>query len=175
MRKITLLILVLFISGCAATGAAFKPIEKSSSDESVIYIYRLSDSYQMFATPPVYINGKHKIDLSNGGYVWERVKPGEHEISVKRDMMRNGYGSNHSITVNTEAGKETYIKLEFGAMSLSVTGMPSYPISGNASSTLVTVPEEQAKIEISECRYDKPAKLESADKIAVLKKYKKRK
>ena len=153
MKKLAALILIMQLMGCAASGPAFKKAE-IKKDEAIVYVYREDAYYQALASPPIYINGKRLVYLSNGKYACKAISPGSYEVSVKKDMMYNSYGSDETLKIDVEAGKSYYIKLGFGEMSFSPTGSPITPVTGSASNYLALMPNEVAIEEISQCKLD---------------------
>ena len=136
MRKTVFILLLLFLfSGCGGSGQIFQELE-IPKNKAIVYLYRLPKAWGSSVCMTVKANDEKITRMSNGGYYAYIVTPGEIEFSGVKDFgftMLNaamaGVGAGHAIagfqpliTLNAEAGKTYYLKLEikFAHETLSV-------------------------------------------------------
>ena len=55
--RVILIILVILMTGCAATGPTFQK-EIATPNESLVYVYRENNWFQALARPPLFVNNK---------------------------------------------------------------------------------------------------------------------
>lgn len=72
------------LSGCvSATGPSFKEVTTTPSNKSLIYIYRPDYFRGCGLRYPVFIDNQQIGLLSNRGYLYSEVEPGQHTIKVQ--------------------------------------------------------------------------------------------
>lgn len=104
MKNVLILMLVL-VSGCVASGPKFSNLVEARSGFSTIYVMRKTKSYGFAYCPPVSLDGKEVGCLKNGGYLVLKVPPGSHELRFEKRAL--------------EVGKERFVSFEAnGAESL---------------------------------------------------------
>jgi hypothetical protein len=116
---ITSLLLLAFLSGCAAKGPAFTQIDNLSTDKGLVYIYRVPSIKGAAISYDIYANEKPIFTLKNGGYFPYQTNTGEIEFSASTEAKS-------AITVDVEAGQTYYIK---GSLSVGfLMGRPHLSI-----------------------------------------------
>ncbi|MEM1145564.1 MAG: DUF2846 domain-containing protein [Pseudomonadota bacterium] len=109
IRKI-LLISVLFLSGCAASGPLFSEVVPAEG-KGVLYVYRSNAMVNCCVSPVIYINGAESGSLKNGGYIPVVLDPGTYEVAAENTSV----GFNKvSTKVEIVAGKSHYVKWYIG-------------------------------------------------------------
>jgi hypothetical protein len=143
--KFILLIPVLFLMACAASGVPFQRITAIPEDKGVVYVYRPNSLMGGAVHYDVHA-GENEIlcDLIRGGYCLHYSKPGELELWGKTE-------SRGSVTVDVKAGKEHFVK---GGVSLGfLVGRPNLTVVENATGL-----EEIADCKLLEKPAPEPAK-----------------
>lgn len=118
LRHGQILLLGLFVSGCAASGMPFAKLQPPN-DKAVIYIYRPSFIAGSANVWNLSANGSPIADVSNGGYIAYVTDPGNVTFSAK---LRPGLllitsiliREEELITVYAEAGSSYYIRFNLG-------------------------------------------------------------
>ena len=110
-RSIFTTLSFLLLVSCAAPGPVFQPmIEKDGV--ATLYIYRLKKFKGGGTYPHIYVNGKEKAPLRNGGYISTYLNPGEYTVlSRGKDWKWDLPDSRVKIAV--EPGVTYYIKLDY--------------------------------------------------------------
>ena len=122
--KFLLLIPVLFLVACAASGIPFQRITEIPSEKGVVYVYRPNSMIGGAVHYDVHA-GENEVlcDLIRGGYCLYYAKPGELELWGKTE-------SRSSITVDVKAGQEHFVK---GGLSLGfIVGRPNFSLVDSA-------------------------------------------
>ncbi len=111
---ITILILVLTITGCAATSPKCElPKAASSSDETTLVIYRPDAFYGILYSTPFSINGCRVNDLSNDSYHVYKLPAGVHKIAAEEKSYATG--GDGVVSGTFEEGKVYYIHYSISA------------------------------------------------------------
>lgn len=100
---ISAILLLLFLSGCAAKGPAFTQIDNLSVDKGLVYIYRVPSIKGAAISYDIHANKNPIFTLKNGGYFPYQTNPGEIEFSASTEAKS-------AITLDVEAGQTYYIK-----------------------------------------------------------------
>lgn len=106
-RVISSLVVAALITGCSASGPAFKPLSAIPPDKGVVYIYR-SPSYMgsgVYGT--VTANTTPITKIKNGGYFPFLSSPGTVHFTVTTEATNEA-------DVVVEPGKEKYLKTTIG-------------------------------------------------------------
>lgn len=103
-------ILLLFISsfliiGCA-TGAQFQPVQ-TTSQNGILYVYRISEVFGIAYAPAVQIDGYNKFQLKANGYKAIELAPGPHTVEI----INQGEVI-HSYRFDVAAGENYYLRHE---------------------------------------------------------------
>ena len=130
---VVLSMLVLsFLSGCAARGPAFSKIDNLSADKGLVYIYRVPAFTGSAIFYDITVGENAITTLKNGGYFPYQTNPGEIEFSASTEATS-------AVTLDVEAGQTYYIK---GSLSVGfLMGRPH----------LSVVPNKVGEKEIQEC------------------------
>lgn len=113
MKVVSVLLLVIFLSSCAANGPRYQEHIAKSSDVSIVYIYRPSKMVNCCVAPAVYINGEKKHSLKNGGYLVYELVPGENEVTVGD----GSYGfESQIVSMELKPGSSYYLKWVIGSL-----------------------------------------------------------
>lgn len=133
MIKIGLLVTFAALTGCAATGPAFREITDIPQDKGLVYVYRPNSIIGSAIRYSVYADKDVVCKLIRGGYCLYYAKPGEVEFWAKTE-------SKTSLTVDVKAGQKHYVK---GSLSMGfAVGRPN----------LSLVEEQEAMKEIVDCK-----------------------
>lgn len=135
---ILLSLFVVFVSGCATTGA--KPAEMREELASVpankgrIYFYRNSSIVGVAVQPNISLNGLVVGESKPGGFFYVDVAPGMHEVTARTEVMA-------SVTVPIREGETRYVR---SSITMGV-------LVGRIELTLVET--SQASLEISSLNF----------------------
>lgn|GEM_PF-6471638 len=153
-----IVVLCLFVSGCAATGPKFTYSEPSLT-QSKIYLYRKYSFVGSAASPNIYMDGEIKGKLHTGGYVLMSVVPGVHEVIIGRlgKDSPNWSPDNAILKLQVEPGAEYFLKMDmnFGGVFPIIIPIAPSPIiltTGKANIKIVTENKEQALIDLDGAR-----------------------
>jgi hypothetical protein len=80
MKRLCTVLLVLFISGCVATGPLYQAAPEPKASDALIYIYRPGSGAMGGRTAYFFVNEVSVADLSNDGYTWFHVPAGEYTL-----------------------------------------------------------------------------------------------
>jgi len=147
IHRIIIIITILFLAGCSATGPKYTELHKQPLDgKSEIVIYRLSQFAASGGCYRVKVDDKQIGILANGGYVRKIVEPGSHKVSI---VLRSGL----DLVIETKPNETNYIQYNIG-----VSGMSAFPIGTIAvvnmdwDVSLVDVPKNQGLNTVSNLR-----------------------
>ncbi|WP_175483513.1 DUF2846 domain-containing protein [Amphritea atlantica] len=151
MRKlIVLIITVLGLYGCSATGPVFKPVETTSHDRATVYIYRPYVFFNAGGWPEIYVDEKKLFALKNQGYGVVHLRPGEHQIKAEGSMLfTNWYPGPMEISHNFKANHEYYVRVTPQMTDAMVVGS-IMTMAGKANVSII--PKENAIKEISDTK-----------------------
>ncbi len=110
-RYVFLILAPLLFFGCAAPGPMFEPMIKKE-DMATLYIYRPKKFSGGGTYPHIYVNGKEKAPLRNGGYIASYLEPGEYTIESKGKDWKWDLPDS-SVSVSVAEGNTYYIKLDY--------------------------------------------------------------
>lgn len=134
---LSLLFLATMLTGCGASGPAFKRMDPPMNGQGIVYIYRQPGHIGMGVHGTVRANGKAVTDIKNGGYFPYVGLPGPVKFEARTE-------ASNEATVEIEAGVEKYLKVTVG-MGLFVGHLH-----------LTEVSPEIGKKEIAECQLLEP-------------------
>lgn len=80
-RRLYIFVL-LFMTGCAASGPAFQQQTATDGNQGTVYFYRIYSALGSAASPYIYIDGKYKGKLKPGGYLYFHLPEGSYEITL---------------------------------------------------------------------------------------------
>jgi len=100
-------VLTVLLTGCGASGPAFRPIDAPTDGRGVVYIYRQSSGLGAGVHGTVRANGTPVTDVKNGGYFPYVGAPGPVKFEVTTEATNDA-------TVNVEPGIEKFLKVTVG-------------------------------------------------------------
>ncbi len=105
-------VILLFLTGCVATGPLFKPAENVDQDSGVVYVYRLNNFAASGRGAYFYINDVNVFDLNADGYSWVSLPAGKYKLRQKWpvDMIAKAL----ELDVEVKAGGVYYFSFETG-------------------------------------------------------------
>lgn len=148
IRVWAIVVAAIMLTSCAATGPLFQPAPPPDSGKALVYVYR-PDGFMLGGRDAhFYVDNKHVVNLSAGGYTHFHIDPGSHVIKQNWpiDLMMFG-----TLELPLDANPDETIYYRF----FSGSGNCSYDTSGKVcfKFTLQRVTESAANDEISKCRY----------------------
>ena len=111
MRSLAIILLVVLLGACAATGKPFVRADNPSEQEARLYVYRPSHFIQGGVYPTVYLDSKAVGDLKDGGYLTLVAAPGEHLVTLAGSFFQWGHSS-RTYRVSLEPARTYYYKLD---------------------------------------------------------------
>jgi hypothetical protein len=101
-------VLLLLLSGCIAPGPVFVAAEAPSSDQALIYVYRINDQFGQMVPTQIIINGNEVAKLPDNAYTFAHVPAGAFKLFATRFMDFN-YSEKRRVAVEAlVSGGETY-------------------------------------------------------------------
>lgn len=101
-------------------GQSFKPVgyRWDYTNTALMYVYRPATEWSMdeIETPSFNVNGERQFNIKGGGYTWYELKPGAHDIVIRRGLFGlegvDWFEIKRiaEITLNAEAGKVYYFR-----------------------------------------------------------------
>ncbi len=153
--KVAVLVSAWFLAGCATQGQ-FSSVEKTSSDQTVLYVYR-PHSPPVLRKPEIRINGVVLGDLAQWEYFGLTLAPGQYRVEV--DWAWDTLITDSSLNVDLERKRPYYIRVVSDVSGVYFVGSPVMTFGGSANA----VSEAQALEELKRCHpvmsFD-PTKLE---------------
>lgn len=112
MIRRAFLLLVVFLSGCAATGSVYKPVENADAGNALVYIYRGTGFALGGRSAYFYVNDVNVFDLDSGGYSWVSLPPGRYKLrqSWPVDLMARSTEAQ----IEVRAGEIRYYSFQTG-------------------------------------------------------------
>ena len=115
--KRLLIVAVLIIAGCSATGAKFSGLVLPKESKSVLYIYRPDTFVNGGLAPYLFINDKKKEKLKNGGYQVFSLFPGVYKLTLDGNTFEWPY---RKVELQVEAKENEIVFVRVGS-SISST------------------------------------------------------
>lgn len=133
IMKLGLVVTFAVLTGCAASGPAFREITDIPKDKGLVYVYRPDSIIGSAIRYSVYADKDVVCKLIRGGYCLYYAKPGEVEFWGQTE-------SKGSLTVDVKAGQKHYVK---GSLTMGfAVGRPN----------LSLVEEQEAMKDIVDCK-----------------------
>mgnify|MGYP006188477495 FL=1 len=184
MRNLTLLVTIMFISGCTsmgqsnscaidlivfggfgsgcgAQGSVFE-LTSPKRGKSIIYIYRTKAFYQKSAWPDLFVNDISYGQLKNGGFAKIEVSPGKQLIEARRtNFFTNWQINDLTLPIECEADQVCFVRITATMDDIYVIGTIG-GVTGHGNISLV--PKHIAIDEISSLKkIEKPNKKTQPD------------
>lgn len=83
MKQLGAILCLLVISGCVATGPAYRVAPEPTGADALIYIYRPNSFAMSAGDAYFYVDDVNIANLTNGGYTWFYAPAGEHTLKQK--------------------------------------------------------------------------------------------
>ena len=142
MRSYYVITVAALLSGCAASGPTFVA-SPSSSNQSIIYLFRPAKFANGGSSPDVVLDGKKVGSLKNGGYIPLSVSPGPHTLEIPFNAW-NWDVRCASVTLQVGGGTSHYVAMDTDA-SLSVVAASKTPMTYvSRQCQLIELPAAQA-------------------------------
>ena len=167
-----LLIGVLLVGACAASGPAFEPVAKIPRGMAVIYIYRTPDFGGEALSYDVRAQDRVVTTLRSGGYYPYVVTPGRIELWARTASRPSSY--RHA--TSPDRSETDLVKLKAiddaakSAVTLDVTAGQVHYVKGEAGvryfvgrPRLLVVAREQGESEIRQCKLIRDETREARD------------
>jgi Protein of unknown function (DUF2846) len=144
---------IVFLTGCAASGPVFTPHQGIQPDQALLYVFRPDVHAMSVLAAEIEVDGKVQAQLENNGYMALPLAAGRHVVVQrwKAGLLGEKGLENKPIstTVDLAAGSVTYLRLGTQAA-----------VDGPAAGKMVTqfrwelrkVSEADAAQEIAKCR-----------------------
>lgn len=129
MKKITLIVALLLLSACSATGSKFSDMQLPDEGKARIYVYRPSAFIGGGMSFSVGVNQENIGRLKSGGYLTKQLSPGDYDVWAK-----------------TEAKRSVFLKLEAGDVKCIRGGIDAGFFVGRPSLELVSMDECRREI-----------------------------
>ena len=108
MIRSLLLLAMIVLTGCAATGPAFHPEKKIPDGYGIVYIYRIDKLANRLIQPGIKVDDTEYPTLPAGGYLPIVVKEGEHVFDL---ILSKNYEDPVAIKVSVKENTESFFKL----------------------------------------------------------------
>ncbi len=106
---VVFLLIGVFLSGCIPIGQPFAPINKTTNNKAVIYLYRPFNMVGGSRMYTILVDHQEMGKLPNGAYEPFVVAPGAHTVELKEDvMLRKGY--EFEVTMQSAANGANYLR-----------------------------------------------------------------
>jgi hypothetical protein len=112
MNRRSLLLLAVFVSGCAATGPVYRPVENVDPGNALVYVYRGTGFALGGRTAYFYVDGVNVFDLDQGGYSWVSLPPGRYKF--KQSWPVDIPARSTELDLEVRAGETQYFSFQTG-------------------------------------------------------------
>ena len=134
-----LIVVLLLLSGCAATGTKFSKPETPTDKEALVYVYRPASSLPR--QPIVSVNGKRLASLKNKSYITLHLPAGKYQFAA--NWAWNALSRIPKTKTSFDAGGRYFVRVT--PPGVLAIGQPTYDTG------LDIVDEADALPELSEC------------------------
>jgi hypothetical protein len=155
-RRFSLLLAVLTLSACSATGPIFSRAAQPIKNEALVYLYRPDAPYYGGIQSHFYVNGNKVASLNKEGYSAFYLSPGVHTIKQHWTGMDNPKDT-IQFQLELEAGETRFYRLTIALKSFGIA--PAYKglfFSASHQWAITNVPESEALNEIVSAHYQPP-------------------
>lgn len=102
--------ILVALTGCSATGPAFRDLTGVSNDKATLYVYRPSTLTNSGNAPNLFVNEVDHGPLWNAGYIPLSSPPGKVSLVLKGEQMKWGLPP-IGTSIQVEAGKTYYFRM----------------------------------------------------------------
>ena len=111
LKKIILILFVILLTGCMATGPKYKEVQTSipaiESGKGRIYFYRPANFMGGGIRPSVNLNGKEVGKSTPGGFFYIDRATGDYEVVLSTEVDKK-------LTFQLDKGEEQYVRMTAG-------------------------------------------------------------
>lgn len=111
-RRLFLSVLVALLSGCAATGPVYKPVQDADPGNALVYVFRGAGFAMGGRTAYFYVNDVNVFDLDQGGYSWVSLPPGNYKL--KQGWPIDVMAKPTELDLEARAGETLYFSFQTG-------------------------------------------------------------
>jgi hypothetical protein len=111
-RRLFWPIFVALLSGCAATGPVYEPVENADSGNALVYVFRGAGFAMGGRTAYFYVNDINVFDLDQGGYSWVSLPPGRYKL--KQSWPIDVMAKPTELDLEARAGETLYFSFQTG-------------------------------------------------------------
>jgi hypothetical protein len=122
------------LTGCSATGPAFKELAGVPRDKATLYVYRPTAFTNSGNAPNLYVNDVDHGPLWNAGYIALTSSPGKVSVVLKGEKMKWGLPT-IGTDVQVEAGRTYYFRM---GNSIEFADYSANPNKGASSTSNVS-------------------------------------
>jgi hypothetical protein len=140
---VALLLITLFMPGCASTGK-YVDVRSTSDDNAIVYIFR-PNSPPVLRKPEILVNAKAIGDLSNWGYFGFTVLPGKYTVDI--DWAWDTLIEDSKVSFEAKPGETYYLRVSSSITGLYLIGSPVMTFGGSSKS----VSKQEAMTELEKC------------------------
>ena len=98
------------LTGCSATGPAFRELTGVSNDKATLYVYRPGSFTNSGNAPNLFVNDADHGPLWNAGYIPLSSPPGKVSLVLKGEQLKWGLPP-IGTSIQVEAGKAYYFRM----------------------------------------------------------------
>ena len=108
-RYSLLILLTLFLSGCAAMGPKFETVSQLESGKALVYVFRPYNQENSGINPGINIDGVTEFVLKNNAYTYLFLDPGKHKVGL---ILSDDYHGEDALVVDLVEGHTYYLALK---------------------------------------------------------------
>lgn len=123
------------LTGCSATGPAFRELAGVSNNKATLYVYRPSSFVNSGNAPNLFVNDVDHGPLWNAGYIPLSSPPGKVSLVLKGEAMKWGLPPIES-SMQVEAGKIYYFRM---GNQIDFADYSANPNKGSSSTSNVSL------------------------------------
>lgn len=107
MRFLLVVVTLLLLNACSASGPKFTQVDPSDTDKFNVYFYRPQEWVASAISPTIIDNGSAISELSNGGYFKYYAPPGSHRFYTDSMYI------DKPLTIEIKKGETYFFRLDF--------------------------------------------------------------
>lgn len=162
-RQFGLLLAVLLLSACSATGPKFSVAAQPTKNEALIYLYRPDALFYGGIQSHFYVDGNKVASLNKEGYSAFYLPPDAYMFKQHWTGMDNANDTVH-FPVELKPGETRYYRLTIALESFGIEPGGQF-ISASHKWIITNVPEPEALNEIGLTMYQPPFDVKGVRKI----------